>query len=138
MFCDCNPDDAILFDVNQNGNGFHLSRNFTLSEARSGCGDRWVWIHPATIVLAQKLRDEFGPLEVRSWYRSKQHNKNIGGVDNSRHVLGMAVDLAPLETDVNKFKKRILQMDIGGIGIYDSFVHVDVYSNNRRWNHEST
>jgi uncharacterized protein YcbK (DUF882 family) len=138
MFCNQHPSDAMRFDVQHLGDGYPLSRNFLLNEAKSKDGDHIVYIHPATIVLAQTLRDEFGALEVRSWYRSKSHNLAVGGSVKSKHVLGMAIDLAPLQTELSFIKKRILEMNIGGVGFYDTFIHVDVFSNNRFWNYESS
>jgi len=139
MFKNKYEEDALQFDIRHLGDGYRLSRNFILSEAQSGDKDPIIWIHPATIVLVQYLRDEFGALQVNSWYRSKQHNTNEGGDPNSRHLYGMAVDIYPLEVKLSKFKMFILGMknEIGGIGFYDSFVHLDVYKEDRFWNYES-
>jgi len=32
-------------------------------------------------------------LSVTSWIRSRAHNSNLGGVSDSRHLLGLAVDI---------------------------------------------
>lgn len=32
------------------------------------------------------------PININSWYRSPEVNKAVGGVDNSEHALGQAVD----------------------------------------------
>lgn len=32
-------------------------------------------------------------LSVTSWLRSRKHNAQVGGVDDSRHLLGLAVDI---------------------------------------------
>lgn len=37
------------------------------------------------------------PIRVTSGFRSTQHNKEVGGVPNSMHLLGKAVDIAPLD-----------------------------------------
>jgi len=34
---------------------------------------------------------------VTSWYRSPQKNKKIGGVFNSRHLVGLAFDVVPVD-----------------------------------------
>lgn len=54
----------------------------------------------------------------------------------SKHLLGMAVDVYPLEADLEYVKRDVLELPIGGIGIYGSFVHIDVYGANRRWQGE--
>ncbi len=33
------------------------------------------------------------PLSVTSWLRSRRHNTDVGGVKDSRHLLGLAVDV---------------------------------------------
>jgi len=49
----------------------------------------------ATVVL-DPLRESIGqPLTVSSWFRSAAHNKAIGGVEDSHHLTGGAVDLLP-------------------------------------------
>ena len=78
-------------------------------------------------------------IRVNSGYRSPSHNKSIGGVKNSQHVLGKASDivikgLTPsmvyeiLDTLMNN--GDILQ---GGLGLYDSFVHYDIRKTKARW-----
>ena len=92
-------------------------------------------MHPALICLMQELRDTYGPLQVNSMFRSRAWNTHIQGSKKSTHLLGMAVDLNPLETKFERFVEGVSKMDnVGGIGIYRTFVHVDVYGYNRRWN----
>lgn len=46
------------------------------------------------IVLLQRLRDRVGkPLVVNSGYRCPKHNKAVGGVAGSLHILGTAADI---------------------------------------------
>lgn len=83
----------------------------------------------------QELRDTYGELQVNSLFRSREHNTRIQGSKQSKHLLGMAVDLVPLETKFERFVEGVSKMDnVGGIGIYRTFVHIDVYGHNRRWN----
>jgi len=117
------------------GDGYNLSRNFKLIEAQSKCGSDRVIIHPSTIVLAQLLRDKLGRLQINSWYRSIEHNESIGGVQNSKHTLGMAIDVLPMQASLNDLLSVVNTLAIGGIGIYESFIHLDVYGENRRWKH---
>ena len=93
-------------------------------------------------IQLQKIRNFINmPININSGYRSPAHNKSIGGVSNSQHVLGNASDLAVKNMTPEKLrdvledlidKGEILQ---GGIGIYNSFVHYDIGYNGkkRRW-----
>ena len=45
------------------------------------------------ITVADRVREHFGsPATVSSGLRCKQHNANVGGVSNSRHLTGRAMD----------------------------------------------
>lgn len=125
--------DCIRFDVSSLGEGFPVSRNFMLVEAQSHDKANAVYIHPAAIVLAQTLRDQVGAIKVLSWYRSRAHNKAVGGAKESTHVYGMALDLRPLEADLGELIHIAKDLDVGGLGIYKDFIHVDVYGYARRW-----
>ena len=79
-----------------------LTKNFTLAEAQTtstGLNN----VIPNTEVMEnvkaiaerimQPLRDYLGvPITVNSWFRSIEVNRKIGGVSNSQHTLGEAVD----------------------------------------------
>ena len=46
------------------------------------------------ILVLQPLRDTLGaPVYINSGYRSKRLNAKVGGVPNSRHLLGKAADI---------------------------------------------
>lgn len=88
----------------------------------------------------QVLRDELGlNIRINSGYRSKSHNKAVGGSPNSRHLLGKAADIVVSEMRplavYNLIEKLIEQskMKQGGIGIYDNFVHYDTRGTKARW-----
>jgi len=135
MYENQNPDDGLKLQISKVGEDYRLSRNFRLKEARSGCGSDIVFIHPALICLMQSLRDQYGPLRVNSLYRSPEWNTRIQGAKDSKHTLGMAVDLSPLETKFERFRNDIIKRaDIGGIGVYSTFIHLDVFGEGRRWN----
>lgn len=133
MFNNQNSDDALVFSTSVMGDGYNLSRNFKLAESQSKCGSDLIIIHPSTIVLAQTLRDRLGRLQINSWYRSIEHNESIGGVKNSKHTFGMAIDVVPMQASLEDLLSVANTLAIGGIGIYESFIHLDVYGDNRRW-----
>lgn len=75
----------------------------------------------------ENLRKLIGrPLIVTSGYRTPAHNKAVGGATNSLHMQGKAFDL--------RFASGLGRIEIihqagiagfQGIGVYDTFVHVD-------------
>ncbi len=40
------------------------------------------------------------PLSVTSWLRSRKHNAQVGGVSNSQHLIGAAVDIVLDDTNL--------------------------------------
>jgi uncharacterized protein YcbK (DUF882 family) len=72
-------------------------------------------------------------LTVNSAYRTPTYNKKIGGSQYSQHMQGRALDVRPpAGMPVSVFHMRILQYaqtpqsKIRGIGLYSTFVHIDI------------
>ena len=89
----------------------------------------------------QKVRDFIQePIHINSGYRSVSHNKNIGGVKNSQHILGKAADVTSKNFTskqlVSVFETLISDGTIqqGGLGLYNGFVHYDIRGTYSRWN----
>lgn len=88
----------------------------------------------AQLVLSfECIRHLFGdqPITVLSAYRTPSWNAKVGGVKNSQHVQGRALDLRPPKgVTINDFFNRIRantrSCGIKGIGKYKTFVHIDV------------
>lgn len=81
----------------------------------------------------QSLRDDFGhPMVINSGYRTEKHNKAVGGVSSSQHLLGKAADINTQGWDANKkykFLSLAFELKFTGIGIYKSnFIHLDTRS----------
>lgn len=61
--------------------------------------------------ILDKLRDAYKrSIYINSFYRDNEHNSNVGGVPNSKHLFGAAVDISSfdyssLHTLVSRFKK---------------------------------
>ena len=121
-----------------------LTNNFELKEFR--CKDGSVIpdnILPNLVELAenlQVLRDYLDtPIKINSGYRSPAYNASVGGVKNSQHLLGKAADIscekytpAQLLAAVEKLIAEG-KVKFGGVGIYNTFLHVDLRLNKARW-----
>lgn len=79
--------------------------------------------------LAEKVRIHFNaPITVSSGIRCKQHNINQGGVYNSRHTLGTAMDFAvrgKTAAQVLAYVKTLPEVAYC-YAINESYVHMDV------------
>ena len=73
-------------------------RYFTREEFRCKCGGRHCGGFPAEpsgklLRLADRVRAHFGAAAIiSSGVRCEAHNANVGGVENSRHLTGKAMD----------------------------------------------
>lgn len=76
-----------------------------------------------------RARELFGhPIVITSGYRSPDHNSSVGGVDNSAHVLGRAVDVS-VPVDQEMRERLIWSLCTAGfkrIGMYPRHAHVDI------------
>ena len=80
------------------------------------------------------IRAEFGgkPVRVISGYRPLPYNRKLGSKDDSQHVVGRAADFQIPGVEPKAIWDRMIalrhigRLDIGGAGVYDEFVHMDV------------
>ena len=127
------------YSVKKDGSTY-LSKNFKVSEFKCNDGSDTVLISDKLVVLLQNIRDHFGAaVTINSAYRTESYNKKIGGATKSQHVNGTAADIVvkgatPLE--VAQYVEHIMP-DSGGIGVYQSFTHVDVRASRSRWDNRS-
>lgn len=95
---------------------------------RCGCGCA-VEMDRGLVELAERVREHFGePVTVSSGVRCPGHNARVGGVANSRHLVGKAVDFCVR----GKGSAEVLRfvMTLPGVryayAIDGAFVHMDV------------
>ena len=114
-----------------------LSKNFTAKEFACSDGTDTVFVSLALVNLLQKIRDHFGKaVIINSAYRTEAHNKAIGGATYSQHKYGLAADIhinGVTPKEIAAYVETLLPSS-GGIGIYKSFVHIDVRRVKSRWN----
>lgn len=114
-----------------------LSENFKVKEFACKDGSDPILISPELVQILQAIRTHFGKaVNITSAYRTPTHNKKEGGATYSQHLYGMAADIkvsGVKPKEVAAFAETLLP-DSGGIGIYSTFVHVDVRTVKARWN----
>ena len=77
----------------------------------------------------QALRMRLGkPLIIRSAYRSPEHNRAVGGAKASKHMEGIAFDIAMTNHDPEVFETAARMVGFEGFGFYprSGFMHVDL------------
>lgn len=114
----------------------YLSKNFRVKEFASKDGSDPIFISDQLVELLQKIRDHFGKaVVITSGYRSAKHNKAVGGATYSQHLYGTAADIkvTGVKPSVVAAYAETLLVGTGGIGIYSTFVHVDVRATKARW-----
>jgi uncharacterized protein YcbK (DUF882 family) len=122
-----------------------LTNNFSKSEFECKCGcdmPKEVLYNVQKVAnQLQVLRELTGSIKVNSAYRCPNHNKKIGGVSSSQHILGKACDIVIsgykpsktfdlIESLINE--GELLQ---GGLGKYNNFTHYDIRKNKARWDY---
>lgn len=131
-----NGETVRVYSKGKNG-AVKLSANFKVSEFACKDGSDTVFISPGLVTVLQKIRDHFGkPVIINSAYRNDTFNKKVGGADYSQHKYGMAADIyinGVSPATIAEFVETIMP-NTGGVGIYSSFVHVDVRTARARWN----
>ena len=66
------------------------------------------------------------PFKISSGYRTKEHNKKVGGVNGSAHVKGLAADIiCDCSSDRFTIINALIFVGFHRIGIHKGFIHVD-------------
>ena len=121
-----------------------LTRNFKLSEfdCKSGCE-----MPDSVLMEVKKLANQLQiirdfiqqPIYINSGYRCKEHNAKIGGVKNSKHILGQAADMRVDNVspeDLYEAIENLIKFNHifeGGLGIYKTWIHYDTRLTRSRW-----
>ncbi len=92
------------------------------------CGE--ILIESKIIDILEELRNYLKkPVIITSAYRCKVHNRRIGGVPNSAHTKGLAVDIKATNSKIrHEILSFLLSKGIKRIGIANVFIHFDLDS----------
>ncbi len=137
-----------MAQICKDGNA-QITANFSEQELYSKSFDAPTchFLSDKAIAGAQIIRDWAGvPVNITSTYRTEAGNTMIGGSSTSRHLDGAAIDLDFGSNDdriIQDFYddikckgplyRQLTQAGVRGIGIYDSFIHIDERSTKSFW-----
>lgn len=113
-----------------------ISKNFKVKEFACSDGTDPIFIDSELVNILQKVRSHFGKsVTITSAYRTPTKNKAVGGTTYSQHLYGKAADIKVKGVAPKKVASYVetLLKNKGGIGIYNSFTHIDVRSTKARW-----
>ena len=118
----------------------HLTPHFRVREFACRDGADLVKIDTDLVELLERIRTAAcGAVTVNSGYRTASYNQKVGGARASQHLLGRAADIqvsgaSPLL--VGQIAEYYLGGH-GGIGVYQTFTHVDTRTARARWDQRS-
>lgn len=118
-----------------------VSEHFKLREFKCSDNSRVVVLNDELVNVLEKARRHFNkPITITSGYRTVAYNSTLKNASpSSQHTHGNAADIkvsgvTPLEV-YNYFNKEY--PDTYGVGIYNTFVHIDVRPNKSRWDYRT-
>ena len=120
--------------------GQWLSPHFRVREFACRDGSDQVKIDSGLVELLEQIRAAAGgAVVIHSGYRTPAYNRKVGGARYSQHVQGTAADIAVRGASpllVGQIAEHYLQSR-GGIGVYQTFTHVDTRTSRARWDQRS-
>jgi lysozyme family protein len=101
--------------------------------------EKWDNVVPLARVLEEFRKRIGAKVRLTNVYRSPDYNRSVGGAKNSQHVQFCAADVQVPDRGGPQLwadTLRAMRQEgffSGGIGIYNSFVHVDTRGSNADW-----
>ena len=117
-----------------------VTEHFKFTECICPCCER-VKIMPEFfrhMKMLEEIRQKLGfAFIINSGYRCPDHNKEVSGSKNSWHMI-FATDVRPkwgegYDQRLKAMYKMALEVHFGGIGLYESFIHLDLRPEETRW-----
>ena len=116
--------------------GKRLAAHFLVREFACRDGADTVLTAPRLVMVLESIRTHFDrPVRIHSGYRTPEYNKTVGGAAHSQHTYGTAADLSVQgvePAEVARFARQLMP-DWGGVGVYDTFTHIDVREVKADW-----
>ena len=113
-----------------------ISPHFDRDEFACKCGCRFDSVDVELIGMLEKIREKYNsPITINSGCRCLKHNIAIGGSENSQHITGKAADFVVQGVEPALVANFIIKYNPlkYGVGIYNTWVHVDSRSQPARW-----
>lgn len=122
--------------VYEKGDATKLAANFRASEfdcQGNGCCATTP-IDEKLVDYLQQIRNHFGKPVYVTAYRCQAYNAKVANaVPNSYHMYGMAADFHIDGVAPEEIAKYAESIGIKGIGLYDTFVHIDARESKSFW-----
>jgi len=113
-----------------------ISANFSRHEFSCKCGCGFSVVDAELIKLLELSRIQWGAaVTINSAARCEYHNNFIGGAKNSQHLLGTAADFKVRGVEPKVVYEWLTAQypKTYGMGLYNSWVHLDVRPVKARW-----
>jgi uncharacterized protein YcbK (DUF882 family) len=78
------------------------------------------------MALDMARKDSGTSFVIASGYRCHSHNSSVGGVRDSAHTTGLAVDIATFGSEHRMKVMKAVMKYFNRIGVHRSFIHVDL------------
>ena len=132
--------DVKVYDMTTEANR-QLSTHFQLHEFTCTDGSKPVFLSQALVDILEAIRVHFGrPVTITSGYRTVSYNAGLkNSSKKSQHCNGLAADIkveGHTPKEVYDYACSLLG-DHGGVGIYNTFVHVDVRAVKSRFDYRT-
>jgi uncharacterized protein YcbK (DUF882 family) len=110
------------------------SPHFSRSEFACKCGCGFDTVDFELIRCLEYIRHTFdAPVIISSGCRCQEYNAEIEGAESSFHLQGRAADIVVQGISPDSVHVLADSMEVGGLGRYDTFTHIDTRSDYARW-----
>lgn len=126
----------MAIQIYKKGDSAKLSLNFRAREfdcnGRGCCAE--TKIDEKLVEYLQQIRDHFGKPVYVTGYRCKAYNDRVpNAAPNSYHIYGQAADFHIDGVEPAEIAKYAESIGVKGIGLYDTFVHIDTREKKSFW-----
>lgn len=123
----------MIYSLKNDGNR-NITTHFKIKEFRCKDGSDEIIIEEELCIKLEQLRNKINkPVHILSGFRTNEYNKKINGAKGSYHLTGSAADIKVEGVDPKIIAIYAAKVGFNGIGVYDSFVHVDIRKSDYYW-----